>query len=178
MKSKKTPQASLFGLGGSFYVLLLFICLCIFSSCGCRRNIEHKDSVRVEYRERSVFVPETLYFEIPRQRSEVRTKDSVSRLENDFCTSEARITSDGMLFHNLLTKPGKKSFPTKKEVVYKDSLIYRDRWKTVPVEKKLSWWDRFRLEWFSRLCVAFLIFLAWSYRNTLFRLLRMLIGRL
>lgn len=106
------------------------------------------DSVRIEYRERITLVPDTVIITIPAQTAERTTLDSISHLENDFAESDARINSDGSLFHSLNTKPQEMEMPTHKEVAQRDSIVYRDRWlqktitKTVTVEKELSWWQK------------------------------------
>jgi hypothetical protein len=123
---------------------------------GCRttKNIstqvqEYKrDSVRIEYRERTVLVPDTVYFEIPRQMAERTIADSVSHLENDYASSDARLNSDGTLTHTLNSKPQLKPVPTERKIEYRDSIIYKDRWRdkkqtvTEYVERKLSWWEQ------------------------------------
>lgn len=106
------------------------------------------DSVRIEYRERIILVPDTVIITIPAQTAERTTLDSISHLENDFAESDARIKSDGSLFHSLNSKPQEMEVPTHKEVAQRDSIVYRDRWlqktitKTVTVEKELSWWQK------------------------------------
>ncbi len=106
------------------------------------------DSVRIEYRERTILVPDTVIITIPVQTAERTTLDSISHLENDFAESDARINSDGTLFHSLSSKPQEMEVPTQKEVAQRDSIVYHDRWlqktvtKTVTVERDLSWWHK------------------------------------
>lgn len=104
--------------------------------------------MRIEYRERTVLVPDTVYFEIPRQMAERTIADSVSHLENDYASSDARLNSDGTLTHTLNSKPQLKPVPTERKIEYRDSIIYKDRWRdkkqtvTEYVERKLSWWEQ------------------------------------
>lgn len=135
-------------------------------------SVQGRDSVRIEYRERTVLVPDTVFVEIPAQAAERTTPDSLSHLENDYAESNARINQDGTLFHDLRTKPQAKPVPTEKEVQYRDSIVYKDRivklrvteTKTVEVEKKLSWFQKTQIYGFW----ALLLLLAIIYRKKLF----------
>lgn len=130
-----------------------------------------RDSLRVEYREKIVFVPDTVFVEIPAQTAERTTPDSLSHLENDFAESNARINQDGTLFHDLKTKPQTKPVPTLKEIQYRDSIVYRDVYRdrivkvkeqeVVEVEKKLSWFQKTEIGGFW----ALLLLLAIIYRK-------------
>lgn len=132
-------------------------------------SVQGRDSVRIEYREKTVYVPDTVFIEIPAQTAERTTPDSLSHLENDFAESNARINQDGSLFHDLKTKPQAKPVPTKKEIQYRDSIVYKDRivkvtvteTKTVEVEKKLNWFQKTQIYGFW----ALLLLLAIIYRK-------------
>ena len=113
--------------------------------CPCRNMVAEivtQDSVRTEYRERTVYVPDTVFVQIPLQTAERTTKDSVSHLENEFAVSEARITEEGLLFHTLETKPQTRAIATEREIVTRDSIAYKDRYitatRTVEVERRLT----------------------------------------
>lgn len=135
-------------------IILLMAVALLMVGCRTTKNIstqvqEYKrDSVRIEYRERTVLVPDTVYFEIPRQMAERTIADSVSHLENDYASSDARLNSDGTLTHTLNSKPQLKPVPTERKIEYRDSIIYKDRWRdkkqtvTEYVERKLSWWEQ------------------------------------
>lgn len=134
-----------------FLIIIALIGLTCCSPCKHLMTEEQQasaDSVRIEYRERIILVPDTVIVTIPAQTAERTTLDSISHLENDFAESDARINSDGSLFHSLNSKPQEMEVPTHKEVAQRDSIIYRDRWlqktikKTVTVEKELSWWQK------------------------------------
>lgn len=60
----------------------------------------------------------------------------------------AASVSDGVLHHSLETKPAREPVSVEKQIVYRDSLVYRDRivTQTVEVEKKLSWWESLKLK--------------------------------
>lgn len=119
------------------------LALCLLASCKTAKPpapAQQRDSLRTEIRTEIKYVPDTIYVEIPAQRAERTTRDSLSLLQNDYATSLARINRDGTLFHSLRTKPQKKPAEVMRPVERHDSIIYRDRYKEVPVpvEKQLS----------------------------------------
>lgn len=153
-------------------LLYIIIVALILTGCGAIRvatssDIQEvkNDSVRIEYREKIVFVPDTVFVEIPAQTAERTTLDSLSHLENEYAESDARINQDGSLFHDLKTKPQTKPLPTKKEIQYRDSIVYKDRivevkireTETVEVEKKLSWFQKTQIIGFWLMIVVALI---------------------
>lgn len=147
---------------------LLAVCALAVGCCPCR-NIEsstsRSDSVRVEYRERVEYVPDTVFLEIPLQSAERTTADSVSHLENEYAVSDARITADGLLFHDLQTKAQAKPIATQREIVTRDSVIYKDRYinsrEKVQVPRALTAFQRFQMWgfWFLVLVIATGIFI-------------------
>ena len=68
-------------------------------------------------------------------------------LENPYAKSEASITN-GYLKHSLQTKAVKQPVKVETKIVYRDSIVYRDRVKieTVEVEKKLTQWQAFKMK--------------------------------
>lgn len=162
------------------HLLYIVLTVVLLTACSATRKItsstdssvQGRDSVRIEYRERTVFVPDTVFIEIPAQTAERTTPDSLSHLENDFAESNARINQDGSLFHDLKTKPQAKPVPTQKEIQYRDSIVYKDRivkvrvteTKTVEVEKKLNWFQKTQIYGFW----ALLLLLAIIYRKQIF----------
>ena len=109
-----------------------------------------RDSTHVEVREIVKIVRDTSYIEVPREAERITTPDSTSHLENEFAQSDARINHDGSLFHSLETKPQRKPVPVDKEIIYRDSIAYRDREveRIVQVERKLSKWEQFQMKGF------------------------------
>ena len=158
-------------------IILLIAAAILMVGCRTTKNIsaqvqEYKrDSVRIEYRERTVLVPDTVYFEIPRQMAERTIADSVSHLENDYASSDARLNSDGTLTHTLNSKPHLKPVPTERKIEYRDSIIYKDRWRdkkqtvTEYVEHKLSWWEQTQIYGFW----AAIAIVAIIYRKKIFQ---------
>lgn len=156
--------------------LIITIAATIFLvSCGSSKHLtiqeRQRDSVRVEYRQRTVFVPDTVFVEIPAQKAERTTKDGSSHLENDYASSDARVNADGTLTHTLNSKPQAKPMHIKRPVEYRDSIVYKDRIinkkNTVNkyVEHKLSWWEQTQIYGFW---VAIIV-VAITYRKKIFQ---------
>ena len=134
--------------------LLIPILLAPILLCGCAAtrhipdsvNCEQRDTVRVETV--TIYVPDTVFVEIPSQTAERETRDSVSHLENDYAASDARINPDGSIYHELKTKPQKMPVEFQKPVERRDSIIYRERvrnetvTKTVEVPRQLTWFQK------------------------------------
>ncbi len=158
-------------------ILLSAAVLLLVSGCGTCRHAttgvteQRRDSVRVEYRERTVVVPDTVFIEIPPQTAERTTADSVSHLENDYACSDARINTDGTLTHTLNTKPQLKPVASERIIEYRDSIVFRDRWHertdtvTEYVPHKRTWWEQTCIYGF----LAALIFFAITYRKKIFQ---------
>lgn len=145
--------------------------------CSPGKNIttpQQKDSTRVEIRKETIYVPDTVYIEIPKQTAERTTRDS-SRLENDYAISYARINADGTLYHNLSTKPQKKPVEINKPVERNDSIVYVTKTKTVTVERELSWWEQTQIKGFHVLAVIFGIVVLWLLRSPIMTLIKKII---
>lgn len=123
------------------YITILLITLCV--SCGPARHASVSDSTRVEVREVTRYIKDTLYLELPAISERTVTRDTSSRLENDYAVSEASV-SGGYLSHSLATKPARTPVETEVREVVRDSIVFRDRLVEVPVEveKPLSRWQR------------------------------------
>ena len=109
-------------------------------------QVQRQDSTHTEVVTKTYFVTDTVFVEIPAQTAERTTADSVSELENDYATSTARINPDGTLYHDLKTKPQDIPKEVETPVQVKDSIVYKDKYKdrvrTVEVERELTWWQR------------------------------------
>lgn len=122
---------------------------------------DRSDSARTEIvRHTKTLIPDTLSWEIPPQRAQRTTFDTVSFLENDFSTSTARVNADGSLFHDLHAKAGKRiDIPTQKEVERRDSIVYvdciRETKVEVPVRQPLTRWQKAQIWGFWGLLLAF-----------------------
>ncbi|HIT81825.1 MAG TPA: hypothetical protein IAD09_06265 [Candidatus Caccoplasma merdavium] len=143
------------------------VTLLLFSSCRTGRQVvvvEGKDSIRIEERLRYVQVVDTFFMEVPPQSAERTTADSSSHLENDYAMSDARILSDGSLFHTLETKPRTDTLTRELSVQAKDSIIYREKVvpQPVPIEKPMGWFTQMRL-WLGNLMLALIAgAVAWA----------------
>ncbi len=165
------------------FIFLLTACLCLLMT-GCRtcrqltssETETRHDSIRTEYRERVTFVPDTVYIQIPEQRSELTTADSLSHLENDYAVSDVRLLPNGQLRHTLATKPQQKPVETTAKVIRQDSVVYRDRWqtktKTVVRERKQPWYEKAQIWGFRGLLAAVLIYFTIKIIPTLIRRIR------
>ena len=116
-------------------------------ACSTVRQLPSTDSTKVEVRTETVTVHDTAYVELPVIIEKVATLDTTSTLENKFARSEASVSA-GILSHSLETKPVQLPVQVETKVVYKDSLVFRDRvqTQTVEVEKKLNWWQNLKLK--------------------------------
>ena len=156
--------------------LLLLALLCLLVGCRSPREVVREVTV-IETHDSIHFVHDTLYYEVPTQTAQVVTHDSVSVLENDFAVSEVQLNKDGTLSHKLNTKPQSVPIPFEKPVETKTQVIYKDKRieVPVPVEKKLTVWQQFRLRSFWVLLAVALAALGWVCRKPLLTLIRRLI---
>lgn len=128
-----------------YYLPLLL--LLTASACSTVRTLPVQDSTRVEVRYETKTVHDTAYVELPVIVEKVATLDTASVLENKYAKSAAFV-SGGVLTHSLETKPVREPVSVEKQIVYRDSLVYRDKVQTVTVEveKKLTWWQSFKMK--------------------------------
>lgn len=140
------------------------------SACSTVRPLPTADSTKVEVRTETVTVHDTAYVELPVIIEKVATLDTASVLENKFAKSEATVSA-GILSHSLETKPVTLPVQVETKIVYRDSLIYRDRiqTQTVEVEKKLTAWQRTKMNLGTvalliiALAIIYLIFLIFKH---------------
>ena len=127
------------------FLLFIFSALCV--ACSVARQAAPSENLSTRIEVVTVFEKDTVLVEIPQIVEKVQTMDTVSFLENEFAKSSAEV-SDGILSHSLETKPVQKPVEIKKEIVYRDSVVFRDRTvvETVEVEKSLSGWQQFKIK--------------------------------
>ena len=127
-----------------YYLPLLL--LLTASACSTVRTLPVQDSTRVEVRYETKTVHDTAYVELPVIVEKVATLDTASVLENKYAKSAASV-SGGVLTHSLETKHVREPVSVEKQIVYRDSLVYRDRVQTVTVEveKKLTAWQTIQM---------------------------------
>ena len=146
------PWQNWLGLLALLAVLLMMIFL---PSCGVCKPKTEKETV-IEYRDR--VVRDTTTVEIPYEVEKIVTLDTLSKLENRWAKSEAKV-SKGLLHHSLESKPQIIEVPV--EVHVTDTLYKEASTITVvqEVEKPLSWWQKFKMEGFWIALVISLILL-------------------
>ncbi len=124
----------------------------MFAGCCPYRHLTTTthDSVRVETVVRTERVPDTVLVEVPIEVVRQTVRDTTSHLETTFAVSDARILADGSLSHSLENKAQKRPVSIEKEVVYRDSIVYRDRTDTklVEVARPLTWWQQTQIRGF------------------------------
>lgn len=156
-------------------IFLIMAAVLLVGGCSPGKHLaktqQQQDSTRVEVRKEIVYVPDTVYLEIPAQTAERTTRDSTSHLENDYATSDARINSDGTLYHDLRTKPQEKEIPVEVPKERKDSIIYRniEVEKIVPVERELTKWQKTQMRGFW---VVLVVLVVYVFRKPFLALIR------
>lgn len=128
-----------------FSFLLLLVAA---SACGAARPLANTaDSTRVEVCTERVFIHDTAYVKLPAIIKKVQTLDTTSTLENQFAKSEAIVSAD-ILQHSLETKSAQLPVLVEKEIVYRDSIVFRDRVvkEEVKVEKPLTFWQQLKMK--------------------------------
>lgn len=138
-----------------------------------------QDSTHTEVVTKTCFVTDTVLLEIPAQAAERTTADSVSRLENDYATSEAHINPDGTLYHDLKTKPQEIQKEVETPVRQRDSTVYRYGWRdvvrTVEVERELAWIEQGQIYGFRLLAALVVVWLIWRNKSKVITIIRKLI---
>lgn len=155
---------------------VIFAFALLLSACGVVRPVLDRDNTTTEVKTVVELVHDTTTVELPVYVERVATMDTVSRLENKFAVSEAWV-SGGVLQHTLETKAVKLPVPVKSKIVYKDSLVYRDRvqTRTVEVERPLTSWQKAKLR-VGGICFLVIIIygiyliLHFIYKPNLFKL--------
>lgn len=173
-----------------FVLSAVLVSMLMLSGCCTQRRvveqnttvIQQKDSANVEVKVEKVieYLTDTVFVEVPAQMAERTIQDSISHLENDFATSDARINIDGSLFHDLKTKPQKKAVEYQKPVERKDSVRTEYKTKTEyitliekqEVEKELTWWQSTCIKWFPWSLVLILISLGIHFRKPIISLFK------
>ena len=152
---------------------LLAIALCL-SACGTVRPVLESDSTWVEVKTVVETIHDTAYVQLPVVVERVATLDTASVLENKYAKSAA-LVSGGVLTHSLETKPAKEPVSVEKQIIYRDSLIYRDRvlTETVEEEKELSTWQSFKMKAGGFSIVILLIVILYTIFTNFLKLKRL-----
>ncbi len=128
--------------------------------CPCRHlTTSTRDSVRIETVIRTERIIDTAFIEVPVEVIRQIVRDTMSHLETSFAVSDARINQDGSLSHSLENKAQKRPAAIEKEIVYRDSIVYRDRTDTkiVEVVRPLTWWQQTQIRGFWMLIAILII---------------------
>lgn len=151
-----------------FLPLLLLL---VASACGTVRTLPVQDSTRVEVRVEKEIVVDTAWVELPVIVEKVVTLDTASVLENRYAKSEA-VVSGGRLSHSLATKAVREPVKVEKEIVYRDSLVYRDKVvkEEVKVEKALTPWQTLKMRTGGVCLIAILLIIIYFIIKHLFNL--------
>ena len=150
----------------TFLPLLLLLAA---SACGTVRTLPVQDSTRVEVRVEREFVTDTAWVELPVIVERVVTMDTVSVLDNRYARSEA-VVSGGRLAHSLETKPVREAAEVQREIVYRDSVVFRDRVvrEEVKVERELTPWQTLKMRTGGYCIVAILLIIIYFVIKHLF----------
>lgn len=167
MGTKRTKLSLL--LLSIVFALVLFFSL----GCGAKRRAEVvervRDSVRTEVRYRTEWRRDTVYLEIPKQVAERTANDTVSQLETDYALSVARILPSGLLQHRIENKPQKRPHEVATPIIYRDSIVYRDRnsvrTETKEVRLPLTKWQRWQMRGFWLLLSVGGLWLGFRFRR-------------
>ena len=156
---------------------IALLALCLLASCKTAKPpavVQQRDSLRTEVRHEITYVPDTVYVEIPAQRAERTTRDSISILQNDYALSLARVNKDGTLFHELRTKPQKKPAEVMRPVERRDSIVYKDKYKEVPVtvEKQPTKMERMKQKAFWPMLLCLMLAFIYIFRKPIGTLLK------
>lgn len=159
--------------------------------CSCRtcKPAETHETIMTgdSLREKTVYV-ETLRIdtvsvmvEIPAQSTERISRDSTSHLETDFAVSDAWLTADGFLGHNLRNKPQKIEDAV--PIAVKDTYFGHEKEKTtrmtvretrtvrITVGKPLKWWQK-SLMWFGIIGIIVVVIVAGGKFLKIWRVLK------
>lgn len=176
---------------------IILILLFVFGCCPCKKiatdnNSSHdsKDSVRIEYRyEKDIkYIHDTTYIPIPVQVSVNHTQGEPSHLENDFCTSDARIEPDGSLYHDLKTKKGDIPVEydrpettiteSQKEEHTSSEVNNSSETNTVYIERDYTWWDKTRFYMLYLILAAAGVHLFIRYRKPIFKYIKLILSKI
>ena len=144
-------------------ILISVAWLCV--NCAAKRiEPAHitRDSVAVVVRHSIVWHKVAARLDIPDIREKRVTRDTTSRLENDYAESTATV-SDGILTHTLNTKPQTKEVDVDVPSERVDTTIYKYQFiKTIKeVATPLTWWQKTQIKGFWAMVSVFCIIILW-----------------
>ncbi len=126
---------------------ILFLLLFLSVACSVTKQVTPREQTTVEIRTETVYVPDTVYVQLPAVSQSVETLDTISVLENKYAVSEASVSCN-VLKHSLEVKPVKEPVAIQKEIVYRDSVVLQqvdvDHYIEIPAE--LTPWQSFKIK--------------------------------
>ena len=157
-----------------YHKLIVAIVVFVALSCGVQKPPQPSVIIQHDTTIRERIIHDTARFEVPVEIEKIVTRDTASHLENRFGMSDA-IVSQGFLSHSLQTKPQIIKIPVNVEV-HDTTVVYKQaETKIEYVEKKLTWWQEFRLKgfwWLLGICVGLLIYIfrkpIWAFIKAFF----------
>lgn len=150
-----------------FLPIIIAVAL-LLPGCKATHCVIAESHEKVRIIEHTKLVPVTVKFDIPEVKLERTVRDSSSHLETGFAESDARINPDGSLFHSIKDKPQTLNIPAEVEVEYRDSIVYKEVEVPVPVERELTWWQKFRLDGFWPLLLFVLLCIVYKTTKVLY----------
>lgn len=176
-------------------LLIFLIPLLVLASCHTNKQaqtlppapvvLNNSDSVRVEAVIKTEYVPVMVDVPVPQQSvNNIVFETDTSHIETDIAVSDAWITPEGTLFHNLVNKDVKLSGEAYVPQTTTENNKEAVRTKEIPVpqpypvyvEKSLSKSEQFKLSAFWYLVGAALIAGAYIFRKPFLKLIRKIIG--
>ena len=148
--------------------LFVFAVFLLLGGCSTPKVI-YRDSIRVEYREKIVKVLDTL--EVPIEKEVIKnvTTDTISKVETKYASSTA-VVSKGLLYHSISNKERSIEVPVEREIIYRDSIVYRDRQNEVIKEvNRLTWWQQTRLKMLNIILILLAVLIFGRFAKTYFR---------
>lgn len=127
---------------------LCFIALCLVSiiSCSAVKEIPVQYIDRIEYRDTTIFIKDTIKVEVPKEIiKEIVPEDTISILRTSVALSEAKVEK-GMLSHRLEQKG---TIPVQIDTIVKVQYVDRYIEKEVPVIQTVEKPVRDNIFWFS-----------------------------
>lgn len=156
--------------------LALLVCSCATTK-HAPTVVTTRDSIVTETHYELIERVDTVYVTLPAETAERTTPDTTSTLENTYAKSTASILPNGLLFHNLETKPQPVPVPVKNSTERRDSIMERRIEVPVPypVETEvnvLTWWQQAQIYGFRVVVALLAIFALVRYRKRIFAIVR------
>jgi len=159
--------------------ILLLICL-LLASCSPKHSppvIEYRDSLVVEYRDSLVFRDSIIQVPIPLESDQAIVRiDDTSHRETSFAESDAWVGSDGFLHHNIRNKRGEIPIHVAIPEHWIVDKAHAEKAATITnpvyVERKLTGWQKFRIEAFWWLLAISAGLSFYVFRKPIFALIK------